>query len=62
MEVDMKTNNSHDKKIAQFNFDLDKMKKAVSAQSHVMPDNLTDEEYLEWIKNIQTQTKKPIQM
>jgi hypothetical protein len=37
-----------------FNFDLDKMKKALAAPSHAMPSNLSFKEFQEWMKSKST--------
>lgn len=34
-----------------FNFDMDRMKKALTAPSHTMPSNLTFKEFQEWMKS-----------
>lgn len=33
-----------------FNFDLERMKEALAAPSHIMPSNLTFKEFQEWMK------------
>ena len=34
-----------------FNFDLERMKEALAAPSHIMPSNLTFKEFQEWMKS-----------
>jgi hypothetical protein len=34
-----------------FNFDLERMKKALAAPSHTMPSNLTFKDFQEWMHN-----------
>jgi len=34
-----------------FNFDLERMQKAISAPTYRMPDNLSFKEFQEWMKN-----------
>ncbi len=37
-----------------FNFDLERMEKAVSAPTHKVPLNLSTEEFIEWMKSKKT--------
>jgi hypothetical protein len=43
------------KKIGKlFNFDLERMKKALASPSHAMPSNLSFKEFQEWMKSKST--------
>jgi hypothetical protein len=37
-----------------FNFDLERMKKALASPSHAMPSNLSVKEFQEWMKSKST--------
>ena len=43
---------SNPSKDAPFNFDLERMKKAVEAPSYIVPSGLTAEELRDWMMNI----------
>ena len=41
----------------EFNFDLDRMKEALEAHSYTMPPNLSFEQFKEWIRTHESNTR-----
>ncbi len=49
MSTAHQTKSHQQKTLTNFTYDLDRMKKAVQAPSHKMPDNLGFEEFIQWV-------------